>query len=99
MLTLEKGSRFDCLKTNTKPGKVIVKGGDIFMRDGKRYVDLQEPVTMVQIEKLPNTIYPLSVRATIPANAEKGEQFFIQVAQQNDQGQTVGGATMVYQVK
>ncbi len=98
VLTLERGSRFDCVKLN-KLGKVTVKGGDVILRGGKRYVEVKESVITVQMEKAPNSIYPLSLRTTLPATAEKGEQFFIQVAQQNAQGTTVGGAAMVYLVK
>lgn len=98
VLTLEKGSRFDCLKVN-KLGKVTVKGGEVILRGDKRYVEVKESVVTVQMEKSPNSIYPLSLRTTLPATVEKGEQFFIQVAQQNAQGTTVGGAAMVYLVK
>lgn len=98
MLTLEKGSRFDCLKVN-KLGKLTVKGGEVILRGDKRYVEVKESVVTVQMEKSPNSIYPMSLRTTLPATAEKGEQFFIQVAQQNAQGTTVGGAAIVYVVK
>ena len=98
VLTLEKGSRFDCLNVN-KLGKVTVKGGDVILRGDKRYVEVKESVVTVQVEKSPNSIYPLSLRTTIPATVEKGEQFFIQVSQQNAQGTTVGGAAIVYLVK
>src|SRR5450759_4122719 len=98
VLTLGKGSRFDCLKVN-KLGKVTVKGGDVILRGDKRYVEVKASVVTVQLEKSPNRIYPLSLRTTLPATAEKGEQFFIQVTQQNTQGTTVGGAAMVYLVK
>jgi hypothetical protein len=98
VLPLVKGSRFDCLKAR-KLGKVTVKGGDVILRGDKRYVEVKESVVTVQMEKSPNSIYPLSLRTTLPATAEKGEQFFIQVAQQNAQGTTVGGAAMVYLVK
>lgn len=98
VLTLEKGSRFDCLKVR-KLGNVTVKGGDVILRGDKRYVEVKESVVTVQMEKSPNSIYPLSLRTTIPAAAEKGEQLFVQVAQQNSQGATVGGATMIYLVK
>jgi len=97
VLTLEKGSRFDCLKVN-KLGKVTVKGGDVILRDDKRYVEVKESVVTVEMEKSPNSIYPLSLQTTIPATAKKGEEFSIQVAQQNTEGTTVGGAAMVYQV-
>lgn len=98
VLTLEKGSRFDCLKVN-KLGKLTVKGGEVILRGDKRYVEVKESVVTVQMEKSPNSIYPMSLRTTLPATAEKGEQFFIQVAQQNAQGTTVGGAAIVYVVK
>ena len=97
VLTLEKGSRFDCLKVS-ELGKVTVKGGEVILRGDKRYVEVKESVVTVQMEKSPNRMYPLSLRTTLPATAEKGNQFFIQVAQQNAQGTTVGGATMVYVV-
>lgn len=98
VLTLEKGSRFDCLKAH-KLGKVTVKGGEVILRDDKRYVEVKESIVTVQVEKAPNTLYPLSLQTTIPATAERGEQFVIQVAQQNAQGTTIGGAAMVYRVQ
>lgn len=97
VLTLEKGSRFDCLKVN-KLGKVTVKGGDVIVRDDKRYVEVKESAVTVEMEKSPNGIYPLSVQTTIPATAKKGEEFFIQVEQQNTEGTTVGGASVAYLV-
>jgi Subtilase family len=98
VMTLEKGSRFDCIKAH-KLGKVQVKGGDVILRGGRRYVEIRESYVTVQVEKAANRLYALSLRTTIPATAQKGEAFYIQVAQQNDQGTTVGGATMVYVVK
>ena len=98
VLTLEKGSRFDCLKVH-KLGKVTVKGGEVILRGDKRYVEVNESSVTVQIEKSPNRIYPLSLRTTLPSTAEKDEQFLIQVEQKNEQGTTVGGAAMVYIVK
>lgn len=98
VMTLEKGSRFDCVKPH-KLGKVVVKGGDVILRGDKRYVEIRESYVTVQMEKAANRLYPLSLRTTIPAAAQKGEEFFIQVAQQNEQGATVGGATTVYVVK
>lgn len=98
ILTVEKGSRFDCLKVN-KLGEVAVKGGDVVLRGGKRYVELKESVVTVRMEKSPNQIYPLSLQTTIPTTAATGDQFFIQVSQQNSQDVTVGGAAMVYLMK
>ncbi len=98
VLTLERGSRFDCLKVR-KLGKVTVMGGEVILRGDQRYVDVKESVVTVQMEKSPNSTHPLSLRTTLPGAATHGDQFFIQVAQQNAQGTTVGGAAMVYLVK
>lgn len=98
VLTLEKGSRFDCIKKN-KLGKVTVQGGDVILRGDKRYVDIKDPIVSIEIEKEPNQIYPLSLQTTIPATAESGRSFELDVAQQNAQGVTVGGAGVVYQLK
>ena len=98
VLTLEKGSRFDCAKPR-RLGQVTVVGGEVVLRDGKRFVEVKEPVVTVKVEKAPKAIYPLSLKTTIPTKAESGEQFLLQVAQQDEQGVTVGGASMVYLVK
>lgn len=97
VMTLEKGSRFDCLKPR-KLGKVTVVGGDVVLRGDKRYVDVKGALVTVRMEKAPNTLYPLALRTTIPAAALQGEQFLIEVSQHNSQGSTAGGAAMVYVV-
>jgi hypothetical protein len=95
ILTLAKGSRFDCAATTTV-GRVTVEGGDVIVRGKRRYVSIVGSQVVVRIQKAPNAIYPMSLQSTIPAQALAGEQFMIQVAQQNTQGATVGGAAMVY---
>jgi subtilisin family serine protease len=98
VLTLGEGSRFECAK-DTKLGKIKVKGGDVILRDGKRYVEVKGSSVKVQIEKAPNRLYPLSLVTTLPRNARSGEEFVIQVTQENAQGTTVGGAAMIYVAK
>jgi subtilisin family serine protease len=98
VLTLEKGSRFDGTKPN-RLGKVTVQGGDVLLRGDKRYVDIKDPVVVVEMEKEPNRIYPLSLQTVIPAAFENGHPLMIDVAQQNSQGETVGGAGVIYQIK
>lgn len=98
VLTLEKGSRLEC-PTSKKLGRVTVQGGEVILRGEKRYVEVKDAIVKVKVEKSPNAIFPLSLQTTIPANAAKEDQFLIQVAQQNEQGVTVGGAAMVYNVK
>ncbi len=95
VLTLAKGSRFDCA-ASVKLGRVSVEGGDVIVRGEKRYVEVKGSQALVHLEKAPNALYPLSLQAVIPAAAAAGEQFLIQVAQQNSAGTTVGGAAMVY---
>ena len=97
ILTLAKGSHFDCMPTRTL-GNVTVEGGDVVLRDGKRYVEITQPVVRVTMEKEAATMYPLALQTDIPAGAESGAQYAINVAQLDAQGTPVGGASMVYHV-
>jgi subtilisin family serine protease len=98
VMTLAKGSRFDCLPSRS-PGSVTVTGGDVIVRGGRRYVEVKGSTVSVQLQKAPNQLYPLSLHTVIPATAAGGEQFLVEVSQQNAQGVTVGGAAVVYVVK
>ncbi|MCW3476398.1 S8 family serine peptidase [Rhodovastum sp. RN2-1] len=98
VLTLAKGSRFACLQ-QARIGKVEVMGGEVVLRGGKRYVDIQSDRTVVRIEKAPNRIYPLVLHATIPAEAVSKQQYRVRVSQRNTGGSTVGGAGVVYVVR
>lgn len=98
VLTLEKGSRFDC-EPSTKVGKVTVEGGDVIVRGDKRFVELKNAITHIHIEKTPGAMYPMALHTTIPALAQEDEQFMVQLAQKNASGQVVGGAAALYAVK
>jgi subtilisin family serine protease len=98
VLTLEAGSRFDCQEPRG-PGKVSVKGGEIFIRDGKRFVEIRDDITVVQVEKSAGAMYPLALRTAIPANAPRGAEFHLSVSQRTVEGEVVGGAAAVYRVK
>jgi subtilisin family serine protease len=95
VLTLEKGSRFDCLVPG-KIGKVSVKGGEVILREEKRFVEIRDEIAIIRAEKQPNQLYPLALQTSIPRNAQKGQQFMINVAQRNEKEETVGGATVIY---
>ena len=82
VLTLEKGSRFDCLPKKTAV-VVAVKGGELIMRGGKRFVEIREQKTVIQLEKQAGQMYPFSVRFDIPPTAKKGEDLQLVVSQQN----------------
>lgn len=98
ILTLEKGSRFDC-ETSSKAGKVTVEGGDVIVRGERRFVELKNAVTHIHIEKQPGTMYPMALHTTIPALAQEDDQFMVQLAQKNAAGEVVGGAAAVYTVR
>lgn len=97
ILTLAKGSRFDCMPSH-KLGNVTVEGGDVVLRNGKRYVDIKQSMVRITMEKDPAKQYPLALQTRIPASAARDEQFVINVAQANTQGTPVGGASMVYHI-
>ncbi|TWI66431.1 subtilase family protein [Pseudoduganella lurida] len=98
ILTLGKGSRFDC-KRKHELRNISVQGGDVVVRNGQRFVDIKQPLVSITMEKAPGIVYPLAVRTTIPGTATAGQQFMLGVAQQNSQGMNVGGAGMVYVVR
>lgn len=97
ILTLAKGSHFDCLPQHSL-GNVTMEGGDVVLRDGKRYVEIRKPVVKVTVEKQAAMMYPLALQTSIPAGAQAGALYQINVAQLNAQGTAVGGASMVYHV-
>jgi hypothetical protein len=98
VLTIEKGSRFDC-PPKRKLGEVTVIGGDVVLRGGRRFVELRNSVVRLQIQKDPGAMYPMSLHTTVPAGLDSGEQLMVQVSQQNAQGTTAGGAAMVWVVR
>jgi hypothetical protein len=98
ILTLERGSRFDPLMP-TKIKKVNVKGGEVIIRNEKRCVDIKDKTAVIQMEKMPNQLYPLSLQIAIPKDSKTGDRFTIDVSQRNEKGETVGGATAIYVVK
>ena len=97
ILTLGKNSRFDCA-TRHKLGNVSVEGGDVVLRDGKRYVDIKQSLVRISMDKEPGIVYPLALHTRIPATAAEGQQYMLGVSQQNTQGIVAGGAGVVYVV-
>jgi subtilisin family serine protease len=98
-LTLEKGSKFEYPTSTLKLGRVNVKsGGEVIMRDEKRFVEIREDTAVISIEKQPGQMYPFSLYTTIPPNSKKDQQFRIDVSQRN-QEKVVGGASVVYIIK
>jgi subtilisin family serine protease len=98
VLTLARGSRFDRV-LSPRIGKVSVEGGEVIVRDEKRYVEIREQLAVVRMEKQPRQLYLLALQTSIPAAANKGQQLMMRVAQRNERQETVGGATVIYVVK
>jgi len=98
VLTLEPGSRFSC-PPSTALETVRVTGGEVVERDGRRYVDVRDEVTVIRVEKEPNRLYPLALQLTVPAEAQADDRYRISVAQRNERGETVGGATVLYRTR
>jgi hypothetical protein len=62
-------------------------------------VDVRDSIAVVRVEKQPYSMYPLALHTTIPSTAKAEQQFMIRVSQRNEQGDTVGGAGVVYLVR
>ncbi len=97
ILILEAGSRFEC--PPRRVGGVEVEGGVVVLEDGRRFVEVQQDVAVVRLEKAPYQIYPLAIETAIPKDPKPGEQLMITVAQRDEQRQTVGGASVLYLVQ
>jgi hypothetical protein len=98
VVTLEKGSSFDC-QTPVNIENNTIEGGEIILRDNKRFVKIMDSISVIRVKKQPKQIYPFTLLTNIPENAEKGREYRITVAQRNQKGVTVGGATLVGIVK
>lgn len=85
-------------KLTANPGKVVVDGGKVFSRDDKRFVETSAAKTLIRMETEPRQLYLLTLGASIPDKAQTGQRYELKVSQRNQKGQTVGGATVIYQV-
>lgn len=95
VLTLEKGSRFDCTDKR-RVRDVSVKGGDVVVREGRRFAVLTEDIAVVRIEKAAGQLLPLVLEARLPGGVEKGRQLEVSVAQRDESRQVVGGASALF---
>lgn len=98
VLTIEKGSRFDCLP-KTRLGEVTVVGGDVVVRGGRRFVEIRNSVVRLTAQKDPGAMYPMSLMASIPSGLDAGELLMVDVSQQNAAGATVGGVSVAWHLE
>lgn len=95
VLTIEKGSRFDCAGS-TKVGEVSVQGGQVVLEGGRRYVQLDAERAVVTLEKAPGQRVTMSVQVQAAGAWPAGMEALLSVAQQDAKGQVVGGASAVF---
>ena len=73
-----------------------VQGGEVILRNNKRLVDIREDIAVISMEKQPNQQYLLALQTTILAEASGIDTFIASVAQRNERGEMVGGATVMF---
>ena len=95
ILTLEKGSRFDCDDGFRRVGRVEVKGGRVALEGERRFVELEDDVVHIRIEKAPHAIYPLAIEAKLPS-VLKDDPMPFDVIQRDARGHVVGGVSAVF---
>ena len=97
VLTLAKGSRFDCPQ-GERIGDVSVKGGEVILLNGQRYVDIRENITVIRMQKEPKQMYAFALYVDMSSSAKIGGNYNVSVAQRNESQQIVGGASAVFVV-
>lgn len=98
VLTFEKGSVLEFICNKEKPVIYNVKGGNLVLENGKRLIELTSNKLLVEMEKSPGAIIPMSVRVLLPGNLRPGDQYTLSVSQKNENRKTVGGADTVYRI-
>ena len=96
ILTLEKGSVLEFVCTKQTKTIYNIKGGNLQVENGKRLIAITANKMMVELEKSPGSLVPMSVKVVLPANLQAGDQYSLSISQRNVQGNTVGGADTVY---
>jgi Subtilase family len=97
VLTLEKGSRFDCAGGGRLVGEVnVIRGGKVVLENGRRYVEVTGNQALIRIEKAPGQMLPLEAQVELPPGLAKGGRWTLDVAQQDVAGRAVGGAGVVF---
>jgi len=98
VLTLEKGSRLTLPQT-TKLEPIHLHGATMTVQNRKRHIELHDTTTVIRLEKKPGRIYPIALQVRTPATMKTGQHHMIQIAQRNEHGDIVGGATVIYRTK
>ncbi len=95
VLTVEPGTRFDA-GAPRELGEVSVKGGNIVLREGRRFAELRASEAVLSIDKRPNEFHVFTIEAERPLGARTGDRFRVDVVQTDVRGVTVGGLAVVF---
>mgnify|MGYP001014329895 CR=1 FL=1 len=96
VLTLERGSRFDC-GGRAQIEVASIDSGEIVIRGGRRFVRIDGAGGAATIRRAPFSLVPLSVVTTLPAGVADGV-YELRASQADPAGTVVGGATVAYRV-
>jgi hypothetical protein len=98
VLTLEKGSALEFVCTRKKINIKGIKGGHLLIENGKRMIEMTSSRLLVELEKSPGEIIPMSVSVHLPTGLQKGDQYCLSISQKDENKKTVGGADTVYRL-
>lgn len=98
ILTLERGSRFDCMP-RTRLEVLKLRGGELSVEGGRRMIRITEDRAVITLQKAAGVMYPTALTTKVPFNAKAGSEFGIHVAQRNSAGNVVGGAGAIFIVQ
>jgi hypothetical protein len=96
VLTLEKGSSFDCAQGQQVGEVRVLQGGRVVLEGRQRFVELTGQQTVLQIDKAAGQQLPLSLHLAWPSDTPMGAGALLSVAQQDLAGRTVGGASAAF---
>jgi hypothetical protein len=99
VLTLAAGSRFECGCAIPRVEKLTVQGGEVLLRNGRRFVEVRERQAVVRFERAPAQLVPIALELLAPEQLNQEEDWLISVAQRDEQRRTVGGASALFRVR
>jgi hypothetical protein len=93
VLTVEPGTRFD-VNLGGELGALEIEGGELTMREGRRYADLKGPRPRLTLDKRPNAAHVFTLVAEKPPGANPGDLFFVEVTQLTRTGDRQGAVAV-----
>ncbi|MBI5535810.1 MAG: hypothetical protein HY898_24035 [Deltaproteobacteria bacterium] len=95
VLTIEPGTRFDAGRGG-ELGEIKAFGAEIQTKLGRRFALIQTPKAVLTIDKQPHDFHVFTIEGKKPAGAKPGQQYRVDIAQENSKGVVVGGLTVIF---